>query len=123
LRLAVVVRDARDAITMHDLEGRILAWNPSAERLYGWREAEALKMSNHARVPVALRAQASAKLERLGRAEVLETYDTSLLAKDGAVLEVSVTATALVNEMGQVYAISTTEQLRDSSVSTAGRAQ
>ena len=30
-RLAVVVRDAHDAILMQDLEGRILAWNPSAE--------------------------------------------------------------------------------------------
>ncbi len=28
LRLAVVVRDAHDAITVQDLEGRILAWNP-----------------------------------------------------------------------------------------------
>ena len=30
-RLAVVVRDAHDAILMQDLEGRILAWNPRAE--------------------------------------------------------------------------------------------
>jgi two-component system CheB/CheR fusion protein len=42
LRLAVVVRDAHDAITVQDLEGRILAWNPGAVRLYGWSEAEAL---------------------------------------------------------------------------------
>ena len=28
LRLAVVVRDAHDAITMQDIDGRILAWNP-----------------------------------------------------------------------------------------------
>ena len=39
-RLAVVVRDAHDAITVQDLEGRILAWNPGAERLYGWSETE-----------------------------------------------------------------------------------
>ena len=29
LRLAVVVRDAHDAITVQDLDGRILAWNPA----------------------------------------------------------------------------------------------
>ncbi|MEI7929612.1 MAG: CheR family methyltransferase, partial [Verrucomicrobiales bacterium] len=34
-RLAVVVHDASDAITVKDLEGRILAWNPGAVRLYG----------------------------------------------------------------------------------------
>lgn len=32
-RLAVVVRDSNDAITLQDMEGRILAWNPSAERI------------------------------------------------------------------------------------------
>jgi two-component system CheB/CheR fusion protein len=42
-RLAVIVRDASDAITVHDLEGRILAWNPAAVRMYGWSEAEALR--------------------------------------------------------------------------------
>jgi two-component system CheB/CheR fusion protein len=30
LRLAVVLRDAHDAITVQDLEGRTLAWNPGA---------------------------------------------------------------------------------------------
>ena len=37
-RMAVVVRDSRDAITVQDLGGRILAWNPEAERMYGWSE-------------------------------------------------------------------------------------
>jgi two-component system CheB/CheR fusion protein len=44
-RLGVVVRDAFDAITVQDLDGRILAWNPGAERIYGWSEAEALLMN------------------------------------------------------------------------------
>lgn len=32
----------REAVTLVDTEGRILAWNPSAERLYGWKESEAI---------------------------------------------------------------------------------
>ncbi|HWR24955.1 MAG TPA: CheR family methyltransferase, partial [Methanosarcina sp.] len=40
-RLAVVVHDSSDAITLQDMEGNILAWNPKAERIYGWSEAEA----------------------------------------------------------------------------------
>ncbi len=51
LRLAVVVRDAHDAITVQDLEGRILAWNPGAVRMYGWSEAEALAMNVRDRIP------------------------------------------------------------------------
>src|ERR1051326_8052145 len=33
---------SRDAITLADSSGSILAWRPSAERLYGWKEAEVL---------------------------------------------------------------------------------
>ena len=48
-RHAVVVLDASDAITLQDLEGRILAWNPGAVRTYGWSEAEASE-HEHSRV-------------------------------------------------------------------------
>jgi two-component system CheB/CheR fusion protein len=44
-RLAMVVHDSSDAITLQDLEGRILSWNPKAESVYGWSEAEALTMN------------------------------------------------------------------------------
>jgi PAS domain S-box-containing protein len=33
---------SRDAITLVDSAGSILTWNPSAERLYGWKEVEVL---------------------------------------------------------------------------------
>ncbi len=113
LRLAVVVRDARDAITVQDLDGRILAWNPGAARMYGWSETEALLMNVRDRIPEALRKDALAKVHDLSRAEILEPYRTQRLTKDGAVVEVWMTATALVNEAGQMYAIATTERMNE----------
>ncbi len=110
LRLAVVLRDAHDAITVQDLDGRTLAWNPGAVRLYGWDEAEALAMNVHDRIPEALRQGALEKLVHLGKAEVLEPYRTQRLDKNGNVLEVSVISTALLNDAGQMYAIATTER-------------
>ena len=109
-RLAVVVRDSHDAITVQDLEGRILAWNPAAERMYGWSEAEALAMNIRDLVPEGLREEALARIKQLSRAEILEPYRTQRITKDGAVVEVWLTATALVNETGQMYAIATTER-------------
>jgi two-component system CheB/CheR fusion protein len=109
-RLAVVVRDAHDAITVQDLEGRILAWNPAAERMYGWSEVEALAMNIRERVPDGQREQALTAALRLGRSEVLEPYRSQRVAKDGRIVEVWLTATALVNESGQVYAVATTER-------------
>jgi len=112
LRLAVVVRDAHDAISVQDLEGNILAWNPGAERIYGWSEAEALKLNIRDLIPESLRQEALGVVKRLGRADVLEPYRTQRLTKGGRILEVWLTATALLNEAGQVYAIATTERER-----------
>jgi two-component system CheB/CheR fusion protein len=109
-RLAVVVRDAHDAITVQDLDGRIIAWNPGAVRMYGWSEAEALMMNVRDRIPEGLREEALARLAQLSRAEILEPYLTQRTTKDGAVTEVSIISTALMNAAGQMYAIATTER-------------
>jgi hypothetical protein len=48
--------------------------------------------------------------EKLGQSELLEPYRTQRVAKDGTVKKVMIVSTALVNEAGQVYAISATER-------------
>ena len=110
-RLAVVVRDARDAVTVQDLEGRIIAWNPGAERLYGWSDAEALTMNVRDRIPANLRDEALSQLRALSRSVILEPHRTRRLTKQGAEVEVSVISTALANEAGQLYAVATTERV------------
>jgi two-component system CheB/CheR fusion protein len=109
-RLAVVVHDSHDAVVVQDLGGRILAWNPGAERMYGWSEAEALTMNILDLTPEGRRQDALAVVRQLGRAEVLEPYRTQRIAKDGRIVEIWLTATALVNEAGNMYAIATTER-------------
>ncbi|MCX6567034.1 MAG: PAS domain-containing protein [Candidatus Aminicenantes bacterium] len=109
-RLAAVVRDSLDAITMQDLDGRILAWNPGAVRMYGWSEAEALAMNIRELISESRRRKELAVVQQLGQAEVLGPYHTERIAKDGCLIKVSLTATALVNESGQMYAIATTER-------------
>ena len=112
LRLAVVVRDAHDAVTVQDLSGRTLAWNPGAVRLYGWTEAQALLMNVQDRIPESQRVGALAKLASLSRSEVLQPYLTQRLTSDGTVLEVSIVSTALLDEAGKLYAIATTERAK-----------
>ncbi len=119
LRLAVVVRDAHDAITVQDLVGRIIAWNPGATRMYGWTEVEALAMNVRDRIPKALQESALVKVHQLSQAETLEPYLTQRIAKDGSVKEVSLTSTALLNESGHMYAIATTERTKDIVVTQA----
>lgn len=111
MRLAVVVRDASDAITVQDLEGRIIAWNPSACRLYGWSEEEALQMHIRERVPVSHQRECLAQISKLSQAEKIEPFQTQRLTKSGKVVNVRIIATAMVDESGIVYAIATTERM------------
>jgi two-component system CheB/CheR fusion protein len=117
LRLAVVVRDAHDAITVQGLDGRILEWNPGAVRMFGWTESEARVMNIRDLVPPELREEALVTVQQLSRAAVLKPYRTQRIAKDGSVVEVWMTSTALVDETGTMYAIATTERAGESKTS------
>ena len=109
-RLAVVMTDAYDAITVQGLDGRILAWNPAATRLYGWTEAEALTMNVRDLIAEAQRDAALAAVKQLSHAGVVQPYRVQRIAKDGRTVEVMLTASALVNDNGETYAIVTTER-------------
>jgi PAS domain S-box-containing protein len=81
LRLAVVVRDAHDAITVQDLAGRTLAWNAGAKRLYDWTEAEGLALNVRDRVPESVREAARATLSRADKAGQMVAIATTERAR------------------------------------------
>jgi two-component system CheB/CheR fusion protein len=110
LRLATVVRDAHDAILLQDLDGNIMAWNAAAQRLYGWTESEALILNIAKLVPEDLQMIELSRIKQLSQKEILEAYQTKRLTKDGSVINVWLTATGLINQSGEVYAIATTER-------------
>ncbi len=110
LRMAVVIRDANDAITVQDLDGNILSWNPMATKLYGWSESEALKLNIKDRIPHQKKEEELEVLQKLGKHEIMEPYATKRKTKSGASVDIFLTATALVNEGGEMYAISTIER-------------
>jgi two-component system CheB/CheR fusion protein len=110
IRLAAVVLDSNDAVILQDLEGRILSWNPSAARMYGWSETEALKMNIRDIIPEEQQKEELSVIHQLSRAEIIEPYRTKRITKDGRIMEVILTATALIDDFGKIYAVSTTER-------------
>ncbi len=88
----------------------MIAWNPCAVRMYGWSEAEALAMNASERIPRDQRKSILEILQRLSRGEVLQPYRAQQISKDGTAKEVSIISSALVNDDGEISAISTTEQ-------------
>lgn len=107
-RLAVVVHDSNDAITVQDLEGHIMAWNPRAASMFGWNGAEALTMNINSLIPADLKEEELVILKKLSNAEVMEPYRTQRLTKDGRIVNVWLTASSLMNAAGDAYGISTT---------------
>jgi two-component system CheB/CheR fusion protein len=109
-RLAIVVHDSSDAVILQDFTGKIMAWNPGAERLYGWKEDEALEMNIKEMIPENQRKTALIKIQQLAQGETLEPFHTKKVTKSGQVIEVGIIATTLVNDNGEPYAITTTER-------------
>jgi two-component system CheB/CheR fusion protein len=112
-RLATVVQDSSDAVMLLNFEGRILAWNPGAQRFYGWTETEALAMTIWDMIPESRRDEVWDIHRRLGLKEKVEPFRTQRLTKNGQALDIWLTATALVKEDGRPYAIATTEKRTD----------
>jgi two-component system CheB/CheR fusion protein len=69
-----------------------------------------LAMNARDLIPEGNREDALSKVRKLIKAAVLEPYQTERVTKDGRVLNVSLTATALVKDSGKAYAIATTER-------------
>ena len=110
IRLAVVVRDSNDAIVVHNPDGSVTAWNPAAERLFGWTEAEALTMNIRGMIPPDLLTQELENIEQLATGSTLLPYETRRLTKAGQTLAVGLTASALRDGAGRMYAIASTQR-------------
>lgn len=109
-RLATILRDSHDAITVHDLSGAITAWNRGAEMLYGWSEAEALHMNRRDTVPAEKQEEMTSLLERLAAGGRVDGFATDRLTRDGRTVRVWLTATALTDNAGCAVAVATTER-------------
>ena len=109
-RLAVVLKDSNDAITVHDLHGNIIAWNRGAEKMYGYTEAEALKMNIAQIVPLDKKKETANYLEQIASGEIMESFETQRISKDGKILYVWLVLTCLKDDSGAIDSIATTER-------------
>src|SRR5215831_6871711 len=107
--LHALVQAAGDAIIAADVEGRIVLWNPAAERLFGFTAAEALGSSLNLIIPERFRAR-----HWTGYRTVMQTgqtrYGTQVLRvpalrKDGQRLSIAFTVALLHTPAGHCTGI------------------
>jgi len=106
-RLAAMVESSDDAIISKTLEGIITSWNKGAERIYGYSAEEALGRPISMLVPPERPDEVPEILEKIGRGEKVEHYETVRLTKDGRRLDISLTVSPIKDTEGNVVGGST----------------
>lgn len=106
-QLAAVVEFSDDAIICKSLEGVILSWNASAQRLYGYSLAEVVGRSILLLEPPEREGEMGPLLERVRRGEHINHFETVRRAKDGRLVEVSLSISPVRNQAGELIAAST----------------
>src|SRR5262249_38006557 len=101
-----IVESADDAISSTDLRETITSWNRAAERLYGYRAAEVIGQSNRLIVPSARRAEEDDVVRRLCSGEGVQHFETVRVRRDGARIDVAITASAIRDDAGVVVGVS-----------------
>jgi PAS domain S-box-containing protein len=104
-RLATIVQSSHDAIMGKTLTGVITSWNPGAERLYGYREAEIVGGRAEVLFPADGRANELAILARIAGGERVEQYQTERLRKDGSTVMVSLTMSPIADATGAIIGV------------------
>jgi len=109
-RLTTIVMDVQDAIILLDPKGNIMAWNQSAEKMYGWQESEVINTNIIDLVSEQEQALTLDRIEALVSGEVTEhNLKVQRLTKDGREITVSFSASALNNHNGEALLIIITE--------------
>jgi len=105
VRLASLVEGSADAIVSATLEGTILAWNPGAERLYGYPAHEILGQDVSVLIPAEREADRRLMLERVRAGARIPAFDATHRRKDGSPVTVSLSLSPVKDRDGRVVAV------------------
>lgn len=94
--LGAIVESTDDAIYACTAGRTITAWNPAAERLYGYSAAEATGRDlSELIIPPEHRAESAEMFQSVARGERIEHQETQRIRKDGSVVHVALTVSPL----------------------------
>jgi PAS domain S-box-containing protein len=105
-QLAAIVQSSHDAIIGKSLEGVVTSWNAGAEQLFGYSAREMVGQSVLRIIPPDRQAEEAAILARLRRGEHVDHYETARIAKDGRVVEVSLSISPVRDATGAIVGAS-----------------
>ena len=105
--LASIVEYSQDAMIAKTLDGIILSWNPSAEKLYGYSKNEVLGKTVSILIPPEYYDEMPKILEKIKQGESIEHYEAVRLRKDGSLIDVAITVSPIKDIDGRITGAST----------------
>lgn len=104
--LTAVIESSIDAVISKTLDSIIQTWNPSAERMFGYRAEEIIGKPVTVLIPPGHDDEEPAILERLKRGERIDHYETVRVRKDGTLIHVSLAVSPIKDAHGRVIGAS-----------------
>src|ERR1022692_399653 len=89
-RLASIIDSSEDAIYGKDLDGTITSWNKGAERIYGYTPDEIVGKHISILAPSDRKDEIPDILTRIASGETIHHFESMRVAKDGKMLDVSI---------------------------------
>ncbi|MGH6860820.1 MAG: PAS domain S-box protein [Phyllobacterium sp.] len=105
-RLAAIVDSSFDAIISKDLDGIITSWNRAAEQYIGYSAEEIIGKSIRILIPADHQSEEDAILARLRRGEVIDSFETQRVTKNGNLISVSLTVSPIRDQTGKIVGAS-----------------
>src|SRR4051812_33201314 len=105
-QLASIVEWSDDAIIGKSLDGTIRSWNRGAERIFGYSASEALGKPITLIIPEERHAEEDQVIAQIRRGETVSHFETVRRAKDGRVLDISLTVSPIRDAAGRVVGAS-----------------
>src|SRR5258708_1766624 len=115
--LAAIIDSSEDAIISKTLDGIITSWNRSAERMFGYREAEAIGKHISILIPEDKLPEEDMIIDKIRHGQRVLPFQTVRLAKDGHLIPMSITVSPIRSKDGTIIGASKiardiSEQLR-----------
>src|SRR6478672_9526189 len=104
--LAAIVESSEDAVISKTLDGIILTWNAGAEHVYGYPAIEAIGRPVTFLLPEDRPDEETLILDRIGRGERVEHFETVRRRKSGERIDVSLTISPVRDNNGRIIAVS-----------------
>lgn len=105
-KLAAIVESTQDAIFGSTLGGYITSWNRGAEQLFGYSAGEVAGQHISIITPEDRRNEPGEVLDKLKRGGEVKPFETVRRCKDGSLVDVSVTVSAVKDPKGHITGVS-----------------